>query len=372
MVMTASDTVCDMWDSTSTLSGDQYTAIAQYTLPLDSGLYAVRSNATDEVVPRPGGMHNLTVALNPDPSQQSVVIIVTLTTSSTQLRDQAHFCFASDGNGRGLSVYMPQDLAPTDVQAFNVQLLFPSRPTAHPTSLVTYLPMFQQSFADLGKLNIDTINIAGAGLDIVCDNLQGNQIAVKTSFANIAGTFSATQSLELDNIQGTITANATLYNDPTSQLPTYLVVDTGNGDVLADVTMVSTVPAQSPKFNLNVQTFNGSLYMNVGHDAATRPAVLMLMAQNNQGKANVTVDKKFTGLYDLQTKLAPVTLDFSQVVSTANSSSISEWHYQGDSNSTSWALGWVGTGARPVWNPMTNGQVTVLSSLSPVQLQIVP
>jgi len=113
--------------------------------------------------------------------------------------------------------------------------------------------------------------------------------------------------------------------------------------------------------------------MNVGHDAATRPAVLMLMAQNNQGKANVTVDKKFTGLYDLQTKLAPVTLDFSQVVSTTNSSSISEWHYQGDSNSTSWALGWVGTGARPPdWNPMTNGQVTVLSSLSPVKLQIVP
>ncbi|KAF7376325.1 Endoplasmic oxidoreductin-1 [Mycena sanguinolenta] len=374
MVMAASSSViCDIWETKYTLANGQFLASAQYTLPLDGGIYGVRSNATDEVVPHPGGMHNLTVGLNSDASQRDVVFTVSLTTSSIQLRDQAHFCFASDSAERGLSVYMPQNLEPTDVQAFDVQVLFPQVPTstgtagiARPSSFVTYLPMFQQSFADLGnRINFDTMNIAGAGLDIICDNLQANQIAVKTSFANLSGKFNATQSLELDNIQGSVTVNATLYNDPNSQSTTYLVMDTGNDNIFADVTMVSSdsKSTQPPKFNMNVQTFNGSLFMNVGHDAATPPAMLMLGAQNNQGPAHVTVDQKFNGLYDLQTKLAPVALD------TPKTNRSSGWHFQGDSNSTSWALGWVGTGTRPKYS---SSKVTVSSSLRPVTLQIVP
>ncbi|KAJ6499092.1 hypothetical protein C8R45DRAFT_103591 [Mycena sanguinolenta] len=235
MIMAASSVICDMWEKYTVANG-QFLASAQYTLPLDGGIYGVRSNATDEVIPHPGGMHNLTVGLNTDASQPDVVLKVSLTTSSIQLRDQAHFCFSPNGNERGLSVYMPQNLEPTDVQAFDVQVLFPQVPSttgtagiARPSSLVTYLPMFQQYLADLGdRINFDTINIAGAGLDIVCDNLQANQIAVKTSFANISGKFNATRSLELDNIQGSVTANATLYNDPNLQSPTYLSVGTGN------------------------------------------------------------------------------------------------------------------------------------------------
>lgn len=156
----------------------------------------MRSNATDEVVPRPGGMHNLTVAINDDASEPDVVITVSLTTSSVELRDQAHICFASVGDGRGLSVYVrphllapldslliyipvlqvPQDLAPTDVQAFDIHLLFPQNSTltvpdgiVRLTSLITYLPMFQQTFADLHRISFNTISITGAGLDIICD-----------------------------------------------------------------------------------------------------------------------------------------------------------------------------------------------------------
>jgi hypothetical protein len=169
-----------------------------------------------------------------------------------------------------------------------------------------------------------------------------------------------------------------------------LIVDTGNryvprfilarkaltksSDVAADVTMVSTKPSQRPKFNVNAQTFNGSLWLNVGHDAATVPAALMLLAQNNQGPVNITVDKKFTGTYDLHTKIASAGIDYSRVlVHSTSAGNTTKWHFQGDSNSTSYTRGWVGTGTRPkVWNPATDGKVTVGSSLGPVSLRIVP
>lgn len=138
--------------------------------------------------------------------------------------------------------------------------------------------------------------------------------------------------------------------------------------------MVSTEPSQRPKFNVNAQTFNGSLWLNVGHDAATVPAALMLLAQNNQGLVDITVDKKFTGPYDLHTKLASAGIDYSRVlVHSTSAGNTAKWHFQGDSNSTSYTRGWVGTGTRPkVWNPATDGKLTIGSSLGPVSLRIVP
>ncbi|KAF7361706.1 Zn(2)-C6 fungal-type domain-containing protein [Mycena venus] len=381
MVMAASSLQCDTWDSKDTLPGGRFIATARHTLSPD-GMFAVRSNVTDEVVPHPGGMHNLTVAVNDDASERDVLLVVSLTTSSVQLRDQAHYCFSSAGDGRGLAVYMPRGLSPTDVQVFDIRLLFPKNPsgpagTSHSANLVTYLPMFHQYFAPLNdRINIDTINIAGAGLDVVCDDMRANKIAVKMSYANINGMFNASQSLKLDNIQGSITANATLYNDPSTQLPTYLYMDTGNSDLMATVTMVSSKPSLAPKFNLALQTFNGSLMLDAGYDAATQGGQLMLSAQNNQGMSTVYVDKKFTGLFDLHTKLSSATLDYSRVLNASSGSGSNKqqgWHFVGDSNSTYWAQGWVGTGTRPkYWDPSKDGKVSVVSSLSPIKLEIVP
>jgi len=266
-------------------------------------------------------------------------------------------------------------LEPSDVLAFDVRLLFPKTLTVvvH-DDLVTYLPMFHQSFGALSQgVRFGTINIAGAGVDITCDHLQADKIAVKNSYASISGSFNVTQSLSLDNIAGSITTNATLYNDPTTGLPTYLVVDTGNSDLLADVTMVGSVPHQPPKFNINAATFNGSLSLNVGHDAATLPAVLNMQVDNNQAKSQVTVDSKYTGLIDLHTKLAKVNLDYNQVITTDPTGASRKWQLDIDSNTSSSTRGWVGWGMRPMyWDPMMYGKISVGSSLSSVSLKLGP
>ncbi|KAK7005706.1 Zn(2)-C6 fungal-type domain-containing protein [Favolaschia claudopus] len=374
MVMAASTMKCDVWDSQYPLpEGRLFRATARHTLPYDGGVFAIRSNGTEGETPFVFGQHNLTVSLNPDPTERDVVFAVSLTASSFSMLKRAHMCFSPNGPGRGLAVYMPSSLLSSDVQAFDIKLYFPQKPPATlvPGSLIIYLPMFRQIYGDLGdRINFGIINIAGAGLDIMCNHLRANQIAVRSSYASISGSFEATQSLQLDNIQGSILANSTLYNDPTTQIPTYLVMDTGNGDLVAGVTMVSSKPTLAPKFNFNAQTFNGTLFLDVGHDRNTMPAVLQLQAQNNQGHAFVTLDKKYTGAVDLHSKLSQTIFDYSEVKSVAPTGG---WRVQLDSNSTSGARGWVGTGLRPKYfDPDRDGKVTVVSALSSIGLWILP
>ncbi|KAJ6587135.1 hypothetical protein DFH09DRAFT_1028302 [Mycena vulgaris] len=370
-IMMAESTECDRWDSMGTL-GALFTATAQHTLT-PNGLFTVRSNATDEVVPRPGGKHNLTVDINDDASAKQVVLSVTITASTPHLRDQAHMCFSSSGDSRGVSVYIPQDLGPTDLLAFDIRLLFPqsSRPIMV-SNFITYLPMFHQSFGYLSPaVCFQSVNIAGAGLDIICDSLRANKIAVRTSFASISGTFNVSQSLKLDSIGGSLYTNATLYNDPLG-LPTFLSLDTGNSDIVADVTMVAPANSRLPKYIAQVKTFNGSLSLNVVHAAGTPAASLDLQVDNNQAPSMVTVDSKFTGAFDLRTKLAAAGLDAPESISHRNGDGQS-WHLDVDSNSTSSTRGWVGWGPRPqYWDPATDGKVSVVSSLSPVVLRVGP
>ncbi|KAJ7497519.1 hypothetical protein FB451DRAFT_1211760 [Mycena latifolia] len=372
IMMAEASTECDEWDTVDSAVGSLFTTTVQHTLS-PNGLISIRSNATDEVVPHPGGRHNLTVNINDDASATQAVLTVTLTTSSPKLREAVHMCFASTGGSRGLSVYFPRNLAPTDVLSFDIRLLFPqSSRTLTVSNLITYLPMFHQSFGYLSPaVRFQNVNIAGAGVDIICDSLQASKIVVKTSFASITGTFNVSQSLKLDNIEGSIYTNATLNNDPTQPLPTYMSLDTGNRDIVAGVTLVAPLNTKPPKYLADVKTFNGSLSLTVVHAAATLPASLGLQVDNNQAESRVSLDSKFSGLFDLRTKLAPITVDYSQVT-TDPSGAGRQWNFDLDSNSTSSTRGWLGWGMRPQdWNPATDSKVSIVSSLSPILLQLV-
>ncbi|KAJ7217834.1 hypothetical protein GGX14DRAFT_598196, partial [Mycena pura] len=366
MVMTATTRSCDAWDSPRNYDGSYFTASVRHTLPAN-GLFSVRSNATDEVVPMSGGRSNLTVDINSDASETDVVMSIILKASSSNLLDAAHFCFASTGDERGYSVYFPQNIPRNDYLAFDIRVLFPrSSQLITASDFITYLPMFHQSFGSLSRrVRIQNINIAGAGVDILCDSLQADKIAVKTSFASLFGTFNVTQSIKLDNIEGPIHTNVTLINDPSTGTATYLVADTGNSDIVADVTMVAPSSSRSPQYFANLKTFNGSLLVNVAHDATTPPATLNLQVENSQADSRITLDSKFMGFFDLRTKLAPVRIAYAQAMRDAT------WHIYMDSNSSSSTRGWLGRGKRPAqWDPATGGKVSAVSSLGPISLQI--
>ncbi|KAJ7079123.1 hypothetical protein B0H15DRAFT_859176 [Mycena belliarum] len=373
IMMTEAAIACDKWDSTIK-SGPLFVATAKHTLT-PNGLIAIRSNATEDIVPHTGGRHNLTVDINSDPSAKQAVLTVTLTTSSVQLRQAVHMCFSSSGGSRGVSIYFPRYMAQTDVLSFDIRLLFPQSSQIRTVSnFITYLPMFHQSFGNLGpSIHFSNVNIAGAGMDVICDSLQANRITARTSFASLSGTFNVTQSLKLDNIEGPIFTSVTLYNNPSQLLPTYLGLDTGNGDLIADVTMTAPKSVHPPQYLALVGTFNGSLVLNVSHDVGMDPAALNMRVTNNQAPTKISLDSKFTGLFSLRTKLAPITLDYKQMQGLKDPTGCGrQWSFDTDSNLTTSVQGWLGWGTRPkVWDPSTESQVMVSSSLSPVELQLV-
>ncbi|KAJ7859688.1 hypothetical protein B0H13DRAFT_2355985 [Mycena leptocephala] len=204
--------------------------------------------------------------------------------------------------------------------------------------------MFNQAFAKFDpRIQFRKINVVGAGVDIICDNLHAGIIAVKNSYASISGSFNVTKSLTLDNIEGPITANTTLNNDPTTGLATYLVMDTGNSHLRF------ASRQQPPKFNVNVQTFNGSLWVNALHSNRTISSATILEVDNNQGQSQVAVDSKFQGYW------------------------ISARRLPRRSSTSALTRGWVGSGTRSSYfNPATDGMLTVTSSLNPVSLLLGP
>lgn len=96
---------------------------------------------------------------------------------------------------------------------------------------------------------------------------------------------------------------------------------------------------------------------------------LQLSVHNNVAPTNVYLDKKFQGLFSAQTKLDMVTLQqFNMTDPLGLGRQRSVVFSQNASDNVQ---GWVGWGQRPLpgGNPMTQGQVKITTSLSPVLLQ---
>ncbi|KAJ7200691.1 hypothetical protein C8J57DRAFT_1413184 [Mycena rebaudengoi] len=366
---------CDDWDDVTDDSLPGFSASLSRTLS-PTGLFSVRSNATDEITPTAAG--NLTVDINPDASVTKAIFYVALTASSIRVREQAHICFASSGDDRGISVYIPSVLAPGDNMTFDIRLLFPqdSHGLYPNPDLITYLPMFQQSFGNLSpRIQFTNVNIAGAGVEIVCDSLQAHKMSVTSSCGPISGSFNVTESLLLDNVGGSISTNITLTNDPTTRMPTYLSLSTGNSDINANISMVApALNSLRPMFNAQVKTFNGSLALNVAHKSATPPSALDLLVETNQARSNVVLDGKFSGVFDLRTKLASAKLRHPDPAHmTDPTGARRRWQVISDANSTSATRGWLGWGARPkFWDPAEDARVRVTSALGPILVQLVP
>lgn len=125
----------------------------------------------------------------------------------------------------------------------------------------------------------------------------------------------------------------------------------------------------------------------VSHAPSSPPSMYGLRASNNLGATNVTVDSKFEGMFDVQTKFDTVDVlkgpDAASLVDPYGSSQ--KRHYAYDLDTDSRVVGWVGWKSRPKrisprWlkrglhkhhhGPLRQGFLIIDSSLSPVALQL--
>ncbi|KAF9051137.1 hypothetical protein BDZ89DRAFT_1005758 [Hymenopellis radicata] len=371
------DGACNSWDDTDDITSQSlYIARTSHTFsPQDS--ISIRSNVSHEADDAVGISGNITVNSNPDPSISSVAIHVSLSTSTLNLRHRTFLCFVDKGDDRGLSIYVPKDMEQESLTVDIIVLLPQPQATSMLSfdTLTTYLPMFPQIFGDLGRsIAFKKVHIEGAAMDISCDFLQAPKISVKNALAGISGTFNASEKLVLDNIGGPISANITLVQGDDRTAPTFFSLDTGNSEIDANVTMLVTSRFSDPiNFIGTVKNFNGPLTLDIAHDADTPPIPLDLHVQNTQAASNVTLDSKYVGTFDVQTKLATVSV--KETKEDPLSDPFGEDQYRSyiyDSTSSNRIRGWVGWGKRqPGWHPKA-GHVEIVSSLSPILLQLGP
>jgi len=288
-------------------------------------------------------------------------------------------CLDASKYDTNLVIYVPHNLTASDALTVNVALLFPQATSPITVKkFITYLPYFSQTFGDLnGHITFKKATIEGPHSVVHFDSIGASKLLVKTSLGAISGTFSITRSISLDTVGAPIQANITLIHDPKNDDPTFMSLDTGNSAIDAKITL-SAPPASGmsllnapppPVFVAHTATFNGSLSLDISHDILTPSVPLHLVTQNNQAVTNITLDSKFVGSFDVQTKLAEVAVNqASDLVDPLGQGRMRTLLF--DATSDERSLGWVGWGNRPKKYDPTQGYVQIISALSPALLQL--
>jgi len=366
-----STTLCNSWTSTSS-SGKTFVASSKYNAS-HNGDFSIRSNVTDDGLQSIYG--GLMIGMNPDQEIKDAVLSVTMQASSTEISGATNVCFSKIDNACDLVLFVPDHLSDSDFLRFNITLLFPYSTTPYTVDkLATWLPMFTQVFGEMDKqLTFNDATIEGSSSSFDAGYIQANNLLVKTALAEIKGKFQVNQSLTLDTIEAPINADITLVNDWTRHAPTYLTLDTGNGNINTQIHLLAPRPLHEHHtvFFTSIKTFNASLKVSVTHDNSTPPSEFHLRAQNNLAESQISVDQKYQGTFDLQTKLASASVQPQNVTHLVDPLGENrQRHYQYDYMSATRIFGWVGWGQRPAATHYHQGHVELASSHSPVVLQL--
>lgn len=132
----------------------------------------------------------------------------------------------------------------------------------------------------------------------------------------------------------------------------------------------SVLSNPQPNFTAYVKTFDAPINIDIDYDSSTPVAPLNMAVQNNLGASNITVDARYEGTFDMQTKLSQATVIEEQVDSWYDPAGLHrDFRYEYDHKSSNRIFGWVGWGSR--LKPRTPGQsnLAASSSMSPVSLR---
>ncbi|KAI0266793.1 hypothetical protein BC834DRAFT_113583 [Gloeopeniophorella convolvens] len=382
-----SSVVCNTWDELSSYTGKHGmtagTASLRLAFPLGDEIALRANTSADEHGVNVTG--KLTVGMNPDRTESDVVFRVKTQYSHQHLFEASSVCLFSVGNATELSVLVPSNRKdPSDAVDFNLQLLLPW--TATPIyfeRFTTHLPMFEQTFSNLGAVaTFESLKIEGPGSLVTVGSVTATSILVRTSGANITGTFSATERLILDTINGAIYANVSLLNSKKLKKPTKLSMETGNEPIVANVFLdvderIYFLPPTYPNFQTKFKTFSAPMNISIAHVEDSKPARLGVFAENTQGTIDLALDHLYTGTFDLRTKAATASVKETIIYDEPDAAGYrtededEERELQLDHVSSEWTLGWIGSGRRPDDSDRyKQGHVELTNSLSPIDLRL--
>jgi hypothetical protein len=321
--------------------------------------------------------------MNPDKNVSGIVLVASTRCSSFQLLEASSVCLTSFGNTTELMIQIPnREESHLNTIDMNLELLLPWTPAPIDFEIfATHLPMFNQSFGDLGpSVAFRKFELAGSDSAVTVGSVRALSIVIQTSGAGISGNFSASDNILLDTINGAIYTNVSLLNNQKSRKPTKLTVETGNGPIVAQVSLQVDerryfsirVPPKRPNFMTVFKTFNAPMNVSIAHVAGSEHASLGVRAETAQGAMAVTLDSAYTGLFELRAKAATTFVQETPAAPGATDSSLGEEHdLYFDHVSSEWTRGWIGDNRRPEeFNHHEGSRVKLVNSLSPIELRL--
>ncbi|EIW83129.1 hypothetical protein CONPUDRAFT_121541 [Coniophora puteana RWD-64-598 SS2] len=365
--------ICNAWSNAFWIEGPGLFQASTQLNVSANGQFSIASN-TSYIQDFDSVIGNLNVDINPDPTVNQANLGLTMQASSFQLHNDTLVCFAVTHNSTDLFIYIPSQLTANDTLQFNVTLLFPQSSTpANVDVLSTYLPLFWQKFGDFGNyVDFNQVSIEGGASKVTVQSLHAQQVLVDTSLQPISGEFHINNTATLGTIQAPIDVNITLYNDPKASMPTYLGMNTGNANLTANITVYSPLktPTTRPNFITYLRTFSGDLSAQMLHDPQSPPTGIRFTAINDLAPTNVTLDRKYTGMFQATTRLSNTNVVQGPAWSDP-------WSFDAPLtrtydimyNTTERVYGWVGWGSLPTeYDPTQVGEVIVSTSMDDVSL----
>jgi hypothetical protein len=369
---------CNTWIEPGSLQGRPNTTTSMHlTFPLGKAIILRTNLSLNNLTDYVSG--SLRVDINPDKNVSGVVLVASTRCSSFQLLNASSVCLTSFRNTTEVMIHIPDSgESHTDTIDMNLQLLLPWRPAPLDLKMfATHLPMFNQSFGDLGPhVAFRKFEVAGSNSAVTIDSVRASSIMVQTSGAEISGNFSASDNILLDTINGAIYANVFLLNHRQSKRPTKLTLETGNGPIDAQVKLqvdehrYFNMP-NGLNFMTMFKTFNAPMNVSIAHIAGSEPVQLGVKAENTQGPMAVTLDSAYSGLFELRTKAATTLVQETPAALDATDSSLNgehELHF--DHISSEWTRGWIGNDQRPKEHHHGGNRVKLVNSLSPIELRL--
>jgi hypothetical protein len=369
---------CNTWIEPGALQGRPNTTTSMHlTFPRGKAIIMRTNSSLNSLKDYVSG--SLRVDMNPDKNVSGVVLVASTRYSSFQLLNASSICLKSFRNTTEVMIHIPDGgESHTDTIDMNLQLFLPWRPAHVDLNMfATHLPMFNQSFGDLGPhIAFRKFEVAGSDSAVTVDSVRATSIVVQTSGAEISGNFSASDNIILDTINGAIYANVFLINNRQSKKPTKLTLETGNGPIDAQVKLQVDEHRyfNMPKrlnFMTMFKTFNAPMNVSIAHIDGTGPARLGVKAENTQGPIAVTLDSAYSGTFELRTKAATTLVQETPATLNATDSSLDgeqELHF--DHISSEWTRGWIGNDQRPEDHHHDGNRVQLVNSLSPIELHL--
>ncbi|KAI5982452.1 hypothetical protein EDC04DRAFT_1807321 [Pisolithus marmoratus] len=145
---------------------------------------------------------DLYVGVNPDQSARDTVLSVKMQTSNSSVFDQTFTCFSLTENTTDLSLYVPNNLSPSNSILYNISLLFPqSEDPSQIDTFGTFLPLFDQYLGSFSNfVTFDKVSLEGPTSKITVDSLSARRVFIETSMQPIVGEFDASDSLVLSTV----------------------------------------------------------------------------------------------------------------------------------------------------------------------------